>query len=170
MRPHNYSPGSLPALLALFGLACSTGPDVPGPPALLVLTKAPSGWQQSGVPFARPPVIQLADIDGNAVPQAGTLVTVAITSGSGTLGGVTAVVTADTGMAVFEDLSIAGTVGEKVLTFSSPGLVSATSTLNLTAGPAGSGLLPGSGCFVDDKGRTYCADPGSLWLPNPLAQ
>ena len=128
-------------LLALVALGCATGPDVPGPPALLVMAKAPSGWQQSGVPFARPPVIQLADADGNAVPQAGTIVTATITSGAGTLGGVTAVVTADTGMAIFEDLSITGPVGEKTLTFSAPGLVSATSTLNLTAGPASTVLV-----------------------------
>jgi hypothetical protein len=170
MRPHNHSRGSLSALLALCGLACSTEPSVPGPPALLVMIAAPSGWQQNGIPFARKPVIQLADRDGNAVEQAGTMITVAITSGGGALGGITAVATADTGLAIFEDLSITGPVGEKTLTFSAPGLVSATSTLNLTAGPAGSGLLPGSGCFVDDKGRTYCADPGSLLLPNPLTQ
>jgi hypothetical protein len=137
MRPHNHSRGSLSALLALYGLACSTEPSVPGPPALLVMVAAPSGWQQSGVPFARPPVIQLADADGNSVPQAGVIVTATITSGAGTLGGVTAVATADTGMAIFEDLSITGPVGEKTLTFSAPGLESATSTLNLTAGPAG---------------------------------
>jgi hypothetical protein len=162
MRPHNYSPGSLPALLALFGLACSTGPDVPGPPALLVLTKAPSGWQQSGVPFARPPVIQLADADGNAVEQAGTVITAAITSGGGTLGGATALATADTGMVVFEDLSIAGTVGEKILTFSAPGLLSATSTLNLTAGPAGTILV--------HQGDNQSAAPGAVVGTAPSVQ
>jgi hypothetical protein len=171
MRSSNHSPGFLSALLALCGLACSTGPDIPGPPALLVLTKAPSGWQQSGVPFARPPVIQLADADGNAVFQAGTIVTATITSGAGTLGGTTAVVTADTGMAIFEDLSITGLVGEKTLTFSAPAagqrrslgsLVSATSTLNLTAGPAGTILV--------HQGNNQSAAPGAAVATAPSVQ
>jgi hypothetical protein len=114
---------------------------------------AASGWQQSGVPFARPLVIQLADADGNSVPQAGVIVTATITSGAGTLGGVTAVATADTGMAIFEDLSITGPVGEKTLTFSAPGLVSATSTLNLTTAPAGTTLVY--------QGDNQSASPGT---------
>jgi hypothetical protein len=162
MSPFHNSYAVRAGLLALSGLGCGTEPGVPGPPALLVMMAAPSGWQQNRVPFARKPVIQLADADGNAVEQTGTVITAAITSGGGTLGGATTVTTADTGMAVFEDLSIAGAVGEKTLTFSAPGLVSATSTLNLTAGPAGTILV--------HQGDNQSAAPGAVVGTAPSVQ
>jgi hypothetical protein len=119
-------------LLALYGSACATEPS--GRPAMLVLTRAPSGWAQNLVPIPAP-VVQLADADGNSVAQAGTEITVAITAGEGTIVGVASVPTDTMGAATFEELALTGPVGEKTLTFSSPGLLSARSTINLTAGP-----------------------------------
>jgi hypothetical protein len=119
------------ALLALSVLACATEPT--GQPTMLVLTRAPAGWAEIGVPLPGAPVAQLADADGNPVKQAGTDVTVTISAGEAELIGPTTVMTDTIGAAAFEDLSMTGTVGPKTLTFSSPGLLGAKSTINLTA-------------------------------------
>jgi hypothetical protein len=163
MSPFHKSYAARAGQLALMALGCGTEPGIPGPPALLVMIAAPSGWQQSGVPFARPPVIQLADADGNSVPQASVIVTATITSGAGTLSGVPEVATADTGMAIFEDLSITGPAGENTLTFSSPGLVGATSTFNLTAGIAGTILVHEGDNQVAASGMAVSTSP-SVWV------
>jgi Big-like domain-containing protein len=124
------------ALLALSALACWNEPNEHA--AMLVLTSAPSGWAQNRVTLPREPVVQLTDADGNPVKQAGTDVTVAITAGQGVLVGPMTVRTDTSGAATFEDLSLAGEVGVKTLTFSAPGLLGAKSTINLIAGVAAS--------------------------------
>ena len=58
-----------------------------GAASQLVITTQPSSTVQSGVAFAQQPVIQLQDASGNAVSQSGVVVTAAIASGAGTLGG-----------------------------------------------------------------------------------
>jgi hypothetical protein len=103
---------------------------------MLVLSAAPPGWLQSRSPFSRQPLVQLADADGKPVRKVGTEITVAISAGGGTLDGLTTVNTDTMGAALFEDLSMAGKTGAKILTFSSPGLGTASSSVNLTAGEA----------------------------------
>src|SRR5207247_5692601 len=60
-------------------------------------------------------VIQLQDGSGNPVGQANVAVGVKIQSGGGTLGGTTSATTGANGQAVFNNLSIAGTVGPRTL-------------------------------------------------------
>ena len=101
----------------------------------LAITTQPSGSDQSGAAFAQQPVVQLRDAAGNAVAQAGVVVTAAIASGGGTLGGSTSATTNASGVATFTNLSITGLVGNRTLSFSAQGLTAATSaTITLTAG------------------------------------
>src|SRR5439155_813885 len=103
----------------------------------LTLTTQPSSTAQSGVPFGQQPVVQLRDGAGNAVSQAGVTVTAAIATGGGTLGGTVTAATNGSGVASFTNLSISGTAGERTLTFSAAGFVSAASgPVNVTAGAA----------------------------------
>lgn len=125
-------------VLALSALACGdgTGPADLATPATLILTTAPPASAQNRVTLNPQPVVQLRDANGAVVAQAGTVVTVAITAGGGTLGGTPMATTAGTGAATFTDLSIAGPAGEKTLTFSATGMTGATATVTLTAGTA----------------------------------
>jgi hypothetical protein len=103
----------------------------------LSITTQPSATAQSGVPFAQQPVIQLRDGAGNAVAQAGVMVTAAIASGGGSLGGTTTASTDASGVAIFADLSITGEPGQRTLRFSASGLTPATSApIDVTAASA----------------------------------
>jgi hypothetical protein len=132
----NRSIPMLGALLAISLIACWNEPNQPA--AMLLLTRAPSGWAQNRELFSVRPIAQLADADGDVVLDVHTKITVAITSGEGTLLGVTTVGTDTLGAATFEDLTLVGPVGAKTLSFSSPGLLSARSSINLAAGVAAS--------------------------------
>src|SRR5207248_814012 len=101
----------------------------------LTLTTQPSTTAQSGVAFARQPVVQLRDAAGNAVSQAGVTVTAAIATGGGTLGGTLTAATSGTGVATFTNLSISGTIGDRTLSFSATGLAPAVSG-TITVGAA----------------------------------
>src|SRR5207248_3317549 len=69
--------------------------------------------------------------------QAGVTITAAIATGGGTLGGTVTAATNGSGVASFTNLSISGTAGERTLTFSAAGFVSAASgPVNVTAGAA----------------------------------
>jgi hypothetical protein len=142
----------LGALLTLPIFACGdgSGPADLATPATLILTTAPPASARNHVAFGPQPVVQLRDANGAPVAQAGTVVTAAITAGGGALEGSTTATTASTGAASFTNLSIGGTVGEKTLTFSAPGLTSATATLTLAAGsPASMAAAAGSNQFAD---------------------
>lgn len=142
----------LGALFTLPIVACGdgTGPADLATPAKLVLTTAPPASARNHVVFGPQPVVQLRDAREAAVAQAGTVVTAAITAGGGALEGSTTATTASTGAASFTNLSIGGTVGEKTVTFSAPGLTSATATLTLTAGsPASMAAAAGSNQVAD---------------------
>ena len=103
----------------------------------LAIVTQPSASAQSGVPFLQQPVIQLQDGSGNPVGQANVAVGVKIQSGGGTLGGTTSATTGANGQAVFNNLSIAGTVGPRTLRFGAAGLDSVTSaSVNVAAGTA----------------------------------
>jgi len=103
----------------------------------LSITTQPSDTVQSGVIFPQQPAIQLQDASGNPVAQPGVMITADIASGGGSLGGTLTATTDGTGLATFTDLAISGTVGDRTLRFSAPGLVSVTSgTITVNAGPA----------------------------------
>src|SRR5205807_17033 len=95
----------------------------------------PASTGPGGRPFAQQPVIQVGDAAGNPVNEAGVVVTAAIATGSGTLGGTLTATTLGTGVASFTNLAISGTAGDRTLSFSATGLASATSgTITLGAG------------------------------------
>jgi hypothetical protein len=81
------------------------------------------------------PVIALRDAMGGAARVAGVVVTAAIASGGGTLGGNTSVTTDAMGIATFTNLSIAGETGTRTLVFSAPGLQPVTSPAILVTNP-----------------------------------
>ncbi len=121
----------------LTGATSTTVRVTSGPPAQLFIATQPSSSAQAGVAFAQQPAVQLQDASGNPTAQAGVVVTAAIASGGGTLGGTVTATTDATGLATFTNLSIGGTVGSRTLSFSASGLTGATSgTINVTAGPA----------------------------------
>ncbi|HUG27874.1 MAG TPA: Ig-like domain-containing protein [Gemmatimonadales bacterium] len=131
-------PYSLQAIAQGFAPATSTTFSVAaGAPAALAIMTAPAGSGASGDPLGQQPVIQLHDAQGNEARQAGVTVTAVIASGSGTLGGTSAIVTNAEGRAVFTDLAIIGPVGTYTLRFEAAGLTPVTSgPIGLGAGNA----------------------------------
>ena len=113
------------------GIAVTAGSAV-----ALSLSVQPSSAAQAGVAFSVQPRVQLADVSGNAVAQAGVSVSAAIASGGGVLNGVTTASTGASGEAVFTNLAIADLVGDHTLAFSSAGLTPVTSaTITISSGP-----------------------------------
>lgn len=109
----------------------------PGAATALAIATQPSSTAQSGVSFVQQPAVQIVDGSGNAVSQAGVVVTAAVASGAGALGGTTAATTNTSGVATFSDLQITGLAGNHTLSFSStsPALASpASNTIALGAG------------------------------------
>ena len=105
------------------------------PAAQLTITTQPSATAQNGVPFPQQPAVQVTDASGN--PVSGVMVTSAIASGGGTLGGTVTATSDASGVAAFSDLSISGTIGSRTLGFTASGLPAVTSnTIDVTAGPA----------------------------------
>lgn len=105
----------------------------PGAAVALALRTQPAG-AAIGLSLGTQPVIEVRDASGNVVTTSSATITASIASGGGTLGGTTTV-NAVSGVAAFS-LSIAGAVGPRVLSFSSPGLTSIASTeLTMTAPP-----------------------------------
>ena len=105
------------------------------------------------MPFPTQPVVQLTDANGRDVAQAGTVVTASIAAGNGTLGGTTTAVTSSAGAATFTNLSLAGLVGTRTVTFSSPGLSDGMATVALVAGPAA--------MLIDNGGNNQTAGAGT---------
>ncbi|HVN76108.1 MAG TPA: PKD domain-containing protein [Thermoanaerobaculaceae bacterium] len=104
-----------------------------GAPSRLAFVQQPS-TATSGQHIAPAVTVQLADGAGNAVARSGVAVSVALTSGGGTLAGTLTQQSDATGLATFSDLAI-DLAGTKQLTASSTGLTAATSgTFNITAG------------------------------------
>ena len=120
-----------------------------GAATALAITTQPSTSAASGAVFVQQPVIQLRDAGGNAVSQAGVVVTAAIASGGGELGGTATATTNADGVATFAGLSITGTAGDRTLTFTATGLTAATSdTITITAvpgAPTGVSAVAGNG-------------------------
>src|SRR6185503_16565600 len=108
-----------------------------GAAAKLVMATQPSTTATNDAPFPQQPAVQLQDAGGNPVSQSGTIVTAAIATGGGTLGGTLTATTDAGGLATFTNLKITGTVGDRTLSFSASGLTGTTSgTITVTVGAA----------------------------------
>src|SRR2546425_11441080 len=92
------------------------------------LTRQPSASAQSGVAFAQQPVLQLRDGSGNAVSQAGVVVTAAIATGGGALGGTVTATARGSGVAGMTGHPGGRPAVEHTQRLSATGLTGATST------------------------------------------
>lgn len=119
------------------GLACGGEGNEPTPvrAAQLALIVAPPAAAPAGSVLTTQPVIQLQDIDGNAVPGAGITVTVSVDGGATIIGAASAPTTTS-GRVTFAGLGITGLAGERTLTFSAAGLTAASHRLAVAVGPA----------------------------------
>lgn len=105
----------------------------PGAPVALAIRTQPNG-AAAGTPLTVQPVIEVRDAAGNVVTTATSAITATIASGGGTVTGTTTV-NAVGGVATFSSLILDGTIGDRTLTFSAPGLTAVTSaTFGLQAG------------------------------------
>ena len=111
------------------------------PATALAIVTQPWAWAASGVAFAQQPAVRLRDASNHDVNQAGVVVTVAIASGGGTLGGATTATTDTSGVAAFSDLSISGADGARTLGFTSGSLAGATSNTISVTTPTGIPLM-----------------------------
>jgi hypothetical protein len=110
------------------GVQSNTVTVTAGNPSQLSITTQPSASAEVAVPFDRQPVVQLLDVSGNTVSQAGVAVTASIATGGGTLAGAVTVSTNANGAATFTDLSLIGLVGTRTLQFTATGLTSVVSS------------------------------------------
>jgi hypothetical protein len=143
------------AVMAAVTTATSFGQLIEvGGAARLTIQTQPSATATAGVPFAQQPVLRIEDAAGNLVLNNTNSVTVTRSGGSGTLQGTT-VRTATNGLVMFTDLahSIATNI---TLSFSSPGLTGATSTV-IAVSKASQSLTLGA-----LAGRTYGDGPFPL--------
>lgn len=132
----------------------------PGPPSQLVLTTEPADAAQSGIPFARQPVVQLRDAAGNDAPLSGVAVAPSIVGGGGGLAPVAPVPTNAAGQAVFTALAITGTVGTWTLRFSAANLTPTTSAaIALSPGPASRLVVTGQPGFTSQSGVPFTPQP-----------
>jgi hypothetical protein len=123
---------SMLAALA-FIAGCTTSKSVAiGPPAKLAFTSQPASASAGGT-FSV--TVSVEDANGNVVPTATNMVTIAMGSGSGTLSGTTSVA-AVAGVATFSNLSINNPGKSYTLAASSTGLTGVTSSTFTVAGPA----------------------------------
>ena len=132
-----------------------------GAPNKIAFVTSPSTTSANRSPFAVQPVVEVQDEFGNPVTVAGTSVTVAVASGGGTLTNAT-VTTDGNGRATFSGLSLAGTVGARPLSFSTPGLPAVTAPVSLTAGAATSMTVV--------SGNSGSSTAGTLYQPAPVVQ
>ncbi len=148
------------AATGLTGATSGTITVSAGAGSQLAITTQPSSSAQSGVAFAQQPVLQLEDASGNAVSQSGVVVTAAIATGGGSLGGTLQVSTNSSGVAAFTNLSIAGTVGARTLSFSSTSLTGATSgSITITGGAAGQLAITTQPSTTAQSGVAFAQQP-----------
>lgn len=129
----------LAVLGAAIVAACgsSAKPSGPEPATALQLLTPPPATFADRATITPAPVIQLVDVNGDAVASSGVSITASLSAGTGALQGTVNVNTDANGRATFSNLNIAGGTGTKAITFTSAGLTSvAANGLTLTAGPA----------------------------------
>ena len=118
-----------------------------GAPSKVMVTTQPSG-AFTGTVFSTQPVVKITDAGGNTITSSTASVVASIATGSGTLGGTTAI-NAVAGVANFTNLKITGT-GDHTLTFTpAGGLTAATSN---TVNVAVLGCAQGGPCAIGDTG------------------
>jgi hypothetical protein len=110
-------------------------------------------------------VVEIRDASGNIVPGASAPVTAAIASGGGLLSG-QATVLAIGGAASFAGLSIAGPAGDRVLTFTSPGLASATSAAVTMTPPPTPAIVLDNTSFAFSLARGAAPVTGTVQVTN----
>ena len=147
---------------------------LPGPATQLVLTTPPPSSANSGQVFSAPTVVQLRDVSGNNVPQAGVSVTAAVSPSAGvTLGGASTT-TNGSGTATFGALSLTGPAGSYTLTFSSGALAPVTSgPITLGAGGGSALALTIQPSATAPSGVAFAAQPQVRLQDgsgNPVAQ
>ena len=145
-----------------------------GVPTQIVITTPPPSSANSGQVFSSATVIQLRDISGNIVPQAGVSVTAAVTPSAGvTLGGSSATTNAS-GAATFGALSLTGPAGNYSLTFNSGTLPSVSSgSITLGAGSANGLALTQQPSASVQNGVAFAQQPVVQLVDgsgNPVAQ
>jgi len=139
----------LSALSRLFALAGATalavgacgggGNDPPpaGVPKKVVIITQPPATVANRATLTPAPVVEVRDGRDDPVLQAGITVTAGISSGNAVLTGTVTVTTDAAGRATFPNIQIQGTVGTKVMQFTSGTLKAALSSgVTLTPGPA----------------------------------
>ncbi len=118
----------LTASLAM-GASVTFGATVtPGPVAQLAVVTPPSLSTHAGEVLRQQPVVQLRDVFGNDVPQAGVPVSATIAQGTATLTNATATTNA-TGLATFAGLTVHGTAGSYGIAFSGLGVSTAVNAM-----------------------------------------
>lgn len=130
----------------------------PGAKAMVGIVTQPSATATAGVNLAQQPVVEIQDACGNRIPGDTSVVTVMRGAGSGTLQG-TLTAAASNGTATFSGLNhrVAGTIA---LVFSSPGLVSATSSSIVITPASPSALaIQSAPSSVATAGVAFAAQP-----------
>jgi hypothetical protein len=113
---------------SLTGATSSTIVLTAGAASQLTITTQPVDGAGSGGAFPTQPVIQLKDAAGNAVFVSGTVVTAALATGVGTLGGTLTATTNAVGVATFANLSITAAAGTPhTLIFTAPAVTAVIS-------------------------------------------
>jgi hypothetical protein len=115
---------------SLVGATSSPFAITVGAPAKLAVITPPSTLARSRAPLPTQPVIQVQDASGNPIRQAGTVVVASLTTPNTSLTGESAT-TDENGRAVFAALTITGIPGPKDITFSAPGLQSASARVTV---------------------------------------
>jgi hypothetical protein len=133
-------PGAYPTTAAAADLEGSpvsfTASGVAAPSPRLIVTTQPASTASAGVPFTRQPVLQLQTAAGTPLHRADVAVTVQIASGGGSLGGSVTARSDDEGVVTFEELSIRGKPGVRILIFAASDFTSAVSTeIDVGRGP-----------------------------------
>ena len=117
------------------------GPGAIHEPSKLALVTPPSSAAENGVALAQQPAVQVEDGNGQAVPAAGTTITVAVVESGATLGGTLAQPVDAQGKATFTDLSLSGAGGTYTIQFTASGLTAVTSNDIVLAGPVSAALM-----------------------------
>jgi hypothetical protein len=127
------SPGNATITLSSGGHSVTVDVTTVAPASMatkLVLATSPSISAESGVLMPVQPIVEVRDMSDALAGDMTVPVTASITSGAGSLYGHTTVNTVN-GVATFSDLNVVGS-GPHVLSFSSPGLTSATANVTST--------------------------------------
>ncbi len=134
--------------------------SAPRPASQLDVATQPSATAQSGVAFVQQPVVLLRDDIGNPVSQSGVVITAAIATGGGALGGTVTATTNTNGVATFTNLSLSGTVGARTLSFSAPSLVSTYSAgISVSFGPASQVSITTQPAATAQSGLAFTRQP-----------